>query len=71
MKRTLHQAIEIVLTEKGVPMTTQEIANEINKRKLYTKGDSSALEPGQIAARCTNHPRTFVKVGISTYALQN
>ena len=32
---TLHEAIEKLLKQKKRPMTTTEIANELNKKKWY------------------------------------
>ncbi|MBK7040305.1 MAG: hypothetical protein IPH46_07505 [Bacteroidetes bacterium] len=38
-KLTLHEAIVVVLSQKpNKTATTQEIADEINKRELYRKG---------------------------------
>jgi len=51
---TLHEAIQIVLREKGRVMTTQEIANELNQRKLYTKRDGSEITAFQIRGRTKN-----------------
>ena len=58
----LHEAIAQVLREKKKPMTTQELADEINSRKLYRRKDGSAIEPNQISARVSNHPELFIRV---------
>lgn len=58
---TLHEAIEIVLQETGIPMTTREIAGRINKRKLYTRGDKQPVPTSQIGARVKNYPNLFLK----------
>lgn len=48
----LHEAIVVVLSEKeSRTATTEEIAKEINKRKLYFKRDGSPVEKGQIRLR--------------------
>lgn len=58
---TLHEAIEIVLQEIGIPMTTKEIAGRINKRKLYSRGDKQPVPTSQIGARVNNYPNLFLK----------
>jgi len=58
----LHDAITQVLREKKKTMTTQELTDEINSRKLYRKKDGSDIEPKQISARVSNHPELFVRV---------
>ncbi len=58
----LHEAIVQVLRENKKPMTTQELADVINSRKLYRKKDGSDIEPNQISARVSNHPELFVRV---------
>jgi hypothetical protein len=52
MKLTLHEAITIVLkTQPKRTATTEYIAEEINKLKLYTKKDKSPVLKGQIRLR--------------------
>jgi len=58
---TLHRAIEIVLQENGIPMTTREIADRINHRKLYVRGDKQPVPTSQIGARVNNYPDLFMK----------
>jgi len=58
----LHEAIGHVLRDKKNSMTTQELADGINSRKLYIKKDGSKLERNQISARVSNHPELFVRV---------
>lgn len=56
-KLTLHEAIELVLkVRQNRTWTINEIANEINSRKLYEKKDKSALQSGQVRLR--THPNT-------------
>jgi hypothetical protein len=57
----LHEAITHVLIENNRPMTSNEIAEEINKRKLYLRKDRKPIKPSQIAARINNHPELFVR----------
>ena len=47
----LHEAMVLVLREKGHPMTTRELADEINMRKLYCRHDELPLPSSQIGAR--------------------
>jgi hypothetical protein len=52
MKLTLHEAIAIVLkTQPKRTATTDYIAEEINKLKLYSKKDKSPVLKGQIRLR--------------------
>jgi hypothetical protein len=52
MNLTLHEAIAIVLkTQPKRTATTEYIADEINKLKLYTKKDKSLVLKGQIRLR--------------------
>jgi hypothetical protein len=50
----LHEAIVAVLTtKKNRTATTQQIADEINSRKLYHKKDGSPVQASQIRLRTT------------------
>lgn len=57
----LHEAIEHVLKENGHPMTSREIADEINAAKLYTRGDGQPIPSSQISARISHHRDMFDK----------
>lgn len=64
MELKLHEAIVIVLKEYGRPMSTREIANEVNRRGLYhRKKDNNPVPPGQISLRTKNYPLLFEKEG--------
>src|SRR5688572_15643778 len=65
---TLHAAIEKLLREKGRPMTTQEIADCLNKNKWYQKKDGSKISDFQIHGRTRNYPQIFDRKG-STVSL--
>ncbi len=67
---TLHEAIIQVLIQAGHPMTTHEIANELNKNKLYQKKDNSLITPFQIHGRTKNYPNLFSRNG-TTVSLVN
>jgi hypothetical protein len=59
----LHEAIRHILTEHGCKMTTTQIAEEVNRRKLYTKRDGSDVTPFQIHGRTKNYDHMFVRKG--------
>lgn len=60
---TLHEAIEKVLKDSGRPMTGKEIADLINVKKLYIRGDKNPVPGSQIHARVKNYPHLFSKNG--------
>lgn len=60
---TLHQAIVQVLEQSKCPLTTGEIADVLNARKLYKKGDGSSIKSSQISARIRKYPHLFNKQG--------
>ena len=60
---TLHEAIIIILKEKGGEMTTTEIARELNKIKLYSKRDGSEITDFQVHGRTKNYPNYFTRNG--------
>ena len=49
----LHEAIIIVLRERGRAMTAQEIADEINRRGLYKRKNGTPLPADQVRRRVT------------------
>lgn len=61
---TLHEAMCLVLEENNRPMTARELADEINKRNLYTRGDREPLPTNQIRARVRKYPWLFEKTEI-------
>ncbi len=63
IKMTLHDAIVQVLREKNREMTRQEIADEINERKLYSKKDGTPVTAFQIHGRTKNYPALFTRNG--------
>lgn len=60
---TLHEAILVIMREKDCEMTTAEIANELNERKLYSKKDGSKITPYQFHGRTKNYPQYFTRNG--------
>lgn len=65
---TLHEAIEKLLRQTGRPMTTQQIADELNKNGWYQKKDGSRIEAFQIHGRTRNYANIFDRDG-STVSL--
>ena len=72
---TLHNAIVDILTDYNKEMTTQEIAEELNKRKTYTKRDGSLISSYQIHGRTKNYPKIFYRsvslVGLKVWKNSN
>lgn len=66
---TLHEAIEKLLEQTGGPMTTSEIASELNKNGWYRKKDKSLIEAFQIHGRTKNYPVIFGRDGSTVYLL--
>lgn len=66
----LHEAIEKLLIESGQPMTTREIADELNKNKWYQKENKSPLDRYQIIGRVTKHPQLFDRDGSTVFLRQ-
>lgn len=65
---TLHEAIEKLLRQTGRPMTTQQIADELNKNGWYQKKDGSTIAAFQIHGRTRNYANIFNRDG-STVSL--
>lgn len=57
----LHEAMEQVLREYGIPMKASAIATEINRRHLYERKDKMPVPSSQIHARAKNYPGLFIK----------
>lgn len=60
---TLHEAIEKVLYQNGSPMTTQQIADELNGNGWYKKKDGSMVLAYQIHGRTRNCSNLFNRDG--------
>lgn len=61
---TLHSEIEAILSETDQEwLTTQEIADLVNARGRYHKGDGSAVTAFQIHGRTRNYPHLFDREG--------
>lgn len=60
---TLHKAMIIVLKEYGGEMTSEALAAELNKRKLYKKKDESEIIPYQLVGRAKQYSHLFIRDG--------
>lgn len=67
---TLHEAIIRLLMQSGRPMSTKEIARELNLNKWYVKKDKSEITDFQIHGRTKNYPQFFLREG-SMVSLKN
>lgn len=59
---TLHEAIQLVLEDARLPLTPVEIAEEINTRQLYERGDKKLLTSTQIDARVNQYTHIFLNI---------
>ena len=64
---TLHAAIEKLLLQHGRPMTTSQIASELNKNNWYQKKDGSEITAFQIHGRTRNYANLFDRDGSTVY----
>ncbi|UUV20651.1 GIY-YIG nuclease family protein [Paenimyroides aestuarii] len=67
---TLHEAIEKVLRQKGMSMTTQQIADELNENNWYNKRDGSKILAFQIHGRTRNYSHLFKREGASVSLIE-
>ena len=56
---TLHEAMACVLKQNSRPMKAAEIAEEVNRMGLYTRGDGNPVPSSQISARAKTYPQYF------------
>ncbi|MEX0980488.1 MAG: N-6 DNA methylase [Bacteroidales bacterium] len=68
---TLHEAISFVLKQERRSMTAREIADIINSKKLYIRGDKNPVPTSQIHARVNNNPAIFSKISGEIYLVQD
>ncbi len=57
----LEEAIVYLLANSGHGMKIEQIAREINARRLYTRWDKEPVNEKQVYAVIMSHPDTFVK----------
>lgn len=55
------EAIVYLLASAGYGMKTDQIAREINERRLYVRRDGQPVSDKQVYAVIMSHPETFVK----------
>lgn len=67
---TLHVAIEKLLNQTGRPMTTTEIAKELNRNGWYQKKDGSEIQPYQIHRRTLNYSHMFNRNGSTVMLIE-
>ena len=59
-RMTLHEAIQLVLMENNnKSMHASDIAEIINARELYRRGDGENVPPWQVLLRCNKYPHLF------------
>ena len=58
---SLPEAIVYLLASAGYGMKTDQIAREINERRLYVRSDGQPVSDKQVYAVIMAHPETFVK----------
>lgn len=63
LKMRLENAMVYVLATAGYGMTTQRIADVINKEKLHIRVDGLPVSSAQVYAAVCRNPNTFVKEG--------
>lgn len=61
-KKTLHEIMQSVLKENGGSMHSNDLAEEIRRKGLYTQRDGTPLKDRQIHARVSNRPDLFVRL---------
>jgi len=61
---TLHEAMARILeSESGQGMSARELAEAVDRARLYKKRDGSAVDGTQVHARARNYPALFTKSG--------
>ena len=63
LKMRLEDAMVYVLATAGYGMTTQRIAEVINRERLHVRADGNPVTDRQVYAAVCRNPQTFVKEG--------
>lgn len=66
----LHDAIVKIIELKGAPMTTSEIADELNRNNWYQKKDGSEITAFQIHGRTRTYSNLFNRNGTTVNLIQ-
>ena len=67
----LHEAIVKVIESKGTPMTTTEIADELNRNNWYKKKDGSEITAFQIHGRTRTYSNLFYRNGTTVSLVED
>lgn len=63
LKMRLEDAMVYILATAGYGMTTQRIADEINRQQLHIRVDGQPVSSAQVYAAVCRNPNTFFKEG--------
>lgn len=63
MKMRLEDAIVYVLVNAGRGMTTDQLAEQINRQRLHTRVDGRPVTSAQVYACCCRYRAIFAKEG--------
>jgi hypothetical protein len=55
----LHDAIRTVLAEASTPMDSSDLAQLVNRRRLYVRKDKEPVPARQVSARAKRYPQSF------------
>lgn len=69
-RMTCHEAMRAVLQEEGGPLSAKQIADEINRRRLYVMRDGRDLHHSQVHARANNYKSLFARTPDGRIALR-
>lgn len=67
---TCHEAMRDVLRRAGGPLSAKQIADEINRRRLYVMRDGRDLHHSQVHARANNYKSLFARTPDGRIALR-
>ena len=59
MSVTLHDEIGAILRESGKSLTSKQVAEIANRRRIYLRGDGKPMPASQVRARANNYTRLF------------
>jgi uncharacterized protein (DUF1778 family) len=69
-QRTLHEAMQLVLSERpNLTATTSELSDEIERRGLYLRKDGATASAQQINARARKYPQLFEVTSVGSVRL--
>ena len=59
----IEEAVVYLLSSEGYGMTTDRLAEQINRRGLHFRRDGQPVTSNQVYAVCMRYPEMFVKDG--------